>query len=46
MIQLFTALFGWMPPVLALICTAVVFIFFIVSLLHVIAFILDLIPFL
>ena len=45
MSSLFTSLFGWMPPMLALICSAVVFLFFIVSILHVISFILDLIPF-
>ena len=42
----FTALFGWMPPMLALICSAVVFLFLLVSVLHIICFIIDLIPFL
>lgn len=42
---LFSALFGWMPFLLQVICTGIVAIFFIVSALHVIAFILDLLPF-
>lgn len=42
----FIALFGWMPPLLIIICTGVVAIFFITTLLHLIAFILDVIPFL
>lgn len=46
MINLFTVLFGWMPPMLALICSAVVFLFFLISFLHIICFIIDLIPFL
>lgn len=43
---LFVSLFGWMPPLLVLICTGVVAIFFVTALLHLIAFVLDLIPFL
>lgn len=42
---LFSALFGWMPFLLQVICTGVVAGFFIVSAFHVIAFILDLLPF-
>ena len=42
----FISLFGWMPPGLVLLCSGVVFIFFLVSFLHLVCFILDLIPFL
>lgn len=40
------ALFGWMPPILAIICSGAVFLFFLVAVLRLIAFILDIIPFL
>lgn len=46
MTQFFYALFGWLPPGLEVLCCGVVFIFFVVTLLHLICFILDLIPFL
>lgn len=46
MIDLISALFEWMPPVLALICTGAVTLFFLVAALRLIAFILDIIPFL
>ncbi len=46
MIAFFMALLGWMPPLLQAICFGVFAIFFIVSILRVIALILDVIPFL
>lgn len=46
MLDLMTGLFGWMPPVLAMISTGVVFIFFFITFCHLVSFILDLIPFL
>lgn len=39
-------LFGWLPPVLQIVCFGVVSIFFLVTALRLVAFILDLIPFL
>lgn len=46
MISLMSLLFGWMPLPLAIICTGVLFFFVVGTLLHLIKFILDLIPFL
>lgn len=42
----FYALFGWMPPVLQIVCCGVVAIFFIFTALHIVRLIFDLIPFL
>lgn len=39
------ALFDWMPSLLFLLCCAVVFIFFFVSFLHVVSFVLDIVLF-
>lgn len=38
-------LFDWMPSLLFLLCTAVVFLFFFVSFLHIINFIMDIVLF-
>ena len=46
MISLIITLFGWMPPVLATVCIGAVVLSFLVALLRLVAFILDLIPFL
>ena len=46
MLSFFTSLFTWMPPVLANICIGVVVIFFLVTVLRIVKFILDLLPFL
>ena len=46
MISFFLALLSWMPPTLYLISVGVLTIFTLVVILRVIAFILDLIPFL
>lgn len=46
MSQLIAQLFTWMPLPLAALCVSVVAIFFIVTLLRVLALILDVIPFL
>ena len=45
MSNLYVALFGWMPAGLATICIGVVTIFFIVTVLHIIRFVMDIIPF-
>ena len=42
----FYSLFGWMPPLLAIISCGVVSIFFFFRALHLVRFLLDLIPFL
>ncbi len=44
--SLFFALFGWMPLPLIIVCCGAVMLFFLVAVLRLIAFILDLIPFL
>ena len=46
MAAFFYALFGWMPPILQIVCCGVVAYFFLVTVLHLIRFILDLFPFL
>lgn len=46
MLSFFTSLFVWLPPCLQVLCSGVVAIFFIVIVLRVVRFILDLIPFL
>jgi hypothetical protein len=46
LISFFTALFGWLPPALQIIAIGVVAIFFVLTILRLIAFILDVIPFL
>lgn len=46
MLGFFLTLFDWMPSGLFLVCSGVVIIFFLVSILHLVCFILDLIPFL
>lgn len=46
MTALYYALLGWLPFPLDIICSGVVFIFFLVVFLRLICFILDLIPFL
>lgn len=46
MADLIISLFGWMPPLLVTICAGAVFLFFLVAILRLIAFILDIIPFL
>lgn len=46
MVSLFTSLFGWMPPDIATICIGVVVIFFLITVLNIIRFILDILPFL
>lgn len=46
MIAFFVAMLGWMPPLLFAISAGVIVIFVIVVVLRLIAFILDLIPFL
>ena len=38
-------LFGWMPMPLQLVCTGVVATFLFITILHIVRFILDLIPF-
>ena len=45
MTDLFSLLLGWMPLPLALICSGVFSFFVFTSVLHLIAFILDIIPF-
>ena len=40
------SLFGWMPVSLQILCGGVIALFFLVTILHVVRFILDLIPFL
>lgn len=42
----FTSLFSWLPSDLQLVCSGVVVIFFLVTLLRIVRFVLDLIPFL
>lgn len=44
--RFYVALLGWLPWPLQVVCIGVVAIFMIVTLLHLIAFILDIIPFL
>lgn len=44
--KFYVALLGWLPLPLQIICVGVIAIFFIVTILHLIAFILDIIPFL
>jgi len=46
MIEFCTALLSWLPTPLNIVCPALVALFFLFTLLHVAAFILDLIPFL
>lgn len=46
MVAFFVSLFAWMPLPLQIICGAVVALFFFFTILHLIRFILDLIPFL
>lgn len=46
MFSFFTLLLGWMPPILYIISIGVIAIFAIVSILRLIALILDVIPFL
>lgn len=46
MLSLLTSLFEWMPLELQTLCIGVVVIFFIVSVLRIVRFILDLLPFL
>lgn len=46
MSTMFVALFGWMPPVLQVVCTGVVVLFCLSTVLNIIKFIWDLIPFL
>ena len=45
MLNMFNALFGWMPPVLAAVCIGLVAIFTIVTILKVVKLILDVLPF-
>lgn len=44
--NIFNLLFAWMPVPLAVICGGVVALFFLLTALHLVKFILDLIPFL
>lgn len=46
MSHVFNLLFAWLPAPLALVCAGVVALFFIFTGLHLVRFILDLIPFL
>lgn len=46
MMSFFTSFFGWMPIELQTLCIAVVVIFFVVTVLRIVRFVLDLIPFL
>lgn len=46
MMSFFTSMFGWMPPALEYLCMGVVVIFFLATILRVIKFVLDIIPFL
>lgn len=46
MLEMLISLFAWMPPVLAVIVIGALAIFFIITLLRFIQFVLDLIPFL
>lgn len=45
MISFYVNLIAWMPAVLQVICTGVIAIFFLMAIVNLIAFILDLIPF-
>lgn len=45
MFNFFVSLFAWLPPVLQTVCACVVMIFFLVTILHIVRFVLDLIPF-
>lgn len=44
--QLFYALLGWLPTPLYVACVAVIALFFLFTTLHIVRFVLDLIPFL
>lgn len=46
MLSFFTSLFTWMPPLLQTLCIGVVVIFFLVTILRIVKFILDILPFL
>ena len=46
MLAMFLSLFSWMPPILQVICIGAIAIFFIIILLRLIIFILELIPWL
>lgn len=46
MMRFFTSFFGWLPLELQTLCIGVVVIFFIVTVLRIIRFVLDLLPFL
>lgn len=46
MMSFITSLFGWMPPELQLLCIGVVALFFLFTVLNIVRFIFDLIPFL
>lgn len=46
MLNMITQLFGWMPPVLSVVCICVVSIFVILTLMKLVKLILDVIPFL
>lgn len=45
MMEFIISLFAWMPPPLPVICGGAVVIFFVITLLHLWSFFLDLIPF-
>lgn len=46
MLTMFASLFGWMPPVLQVLCVGALAIFLIITVLRLVMFILDLIPWL
>lgn len=46
MVSMFTSLLGWLPPVLQIVCVGVITLFVLSTMLNIIRFILDLIPFL
>lgn len=46
MVSMFTSLLGWLPPVLQVVCAGVIALFVLATVLNIIRFILDLIPFL
>lgn len=46
MSTMFISLFGWMPPVLQVVCTGVVILFCLSTILHIIRLVWDVLPFL